>query len=171
MTIKKKYVVAGALTLVSITGALAYLQYKKIMNYKLKMLGMRDVNITKDKMQFNIIYDYKNEADIDVTLLQQEYDIYINDIFITKMYNFAPNVLKASQSSEIVIHVDLNFSEINKKLGKTYAQMILDPESVVIRTDMKWKVKLLGFLKIPVGYTMAYNLKTILGWYLKPYRK
>jgi hypothetical protein len=33
----KKYLIAGVIAMVTITGALAYLQYKKLMNYIIKV--------------------------------------------------------------------------------------------------------------------------------------
>ena len=91
---------------------------------------------------------------------------------MTKMFNYAPNVLKASQTSEIAINVDLNLKELSTKLGKDiYARMLLDPKNVMIKFDMKWKVKLLGLIKLPVSYPYVVSLKEILSWYIPAIKK
>lgn len=165
MKARTKYIIAGAIGVVSIAGALAYLQAKKIMNYTLKFMGIRMVTFQNGMLKFNIYYDYTNKADIDVTLLEQEYDIYINDVFITTLKNYAPNTLKASQTSEIGIGVELNLKDLSKKIGKNYAQMVALPSQVKILTVMKWKVKVLGFIRIPVKYPYEVTLKEVLSWY------
>lgn len=166
MAIKKRYFVAGAIGLVTVAGALGYLQYKKIMNYSLAFKGMKNVKLTKDSLSFNIYYDYTNKADIDLTLQEQEYDIYVNDVFVTRLSNYAPNILVGGKTSEIGIAVNLDLKDISKKLGTDiYVKALTDPKNVIIKTEMKWKVKLLGFIKIPVKYPYIVSLKEILGWY------
>jgi LEA14-like dessication related protein len=165
MKARTKYIIAGAIGVVSIAGALAYLQAKKIMNYTLKFMGMRKITLQNGVLSFNIYYDYTNKADIDVTLLEQEYEVYVNDVYITTLKNYAPNVLKASQTSEIGIGVELNLKDLSKKIGSDYAKMVALPSQVRILTVMKWKVKVLGFIKMPVKYPYEVTLKEILGWY------
>lgn len=172
MKLQKKHYIGMGIALVSISGALAYMQFKKIMNYSLVYKGVRNVTFNKDKLSLTILYDYTNKANIDVTLEAQEYDVYIDNVFMTKMFNYAPNVLKASQTSEIAINVDLNLKELSTKLGKDiYARMLLDPKNVMIKFDMKWKVKLLGLIKLPVSYPYVVSLKEILSWYIPAIKK
>jgi hypothetical protein len=54
-------------------------------------------------------------------------------------------------------------TQIYKKLKLNYAQLILAPKTVEIKTIMKWKVKY-GIFKFPVTYPYILNLKQILGW-------
>jgi len=76
--------------------------------------------------------------------------------------NFVPNVLTGSQPSIIDVNVSLTADDF-KKLKLNYAQLILAPKTVEIKTIMKWKVKY-GIFKFPVTYPYILNLKQILGW-------
>jgi len=166
MKIQKKYIWATAIAVVSGAAALGYLQFKKIMNYTLTMVGIRNPKLSASGLDFDILYEYKNKADIDVTLREQEYEVYIDNIYITTLSNYAPNVLKASETSPITIGVRLNFSDLKGKFSKgLIAKMIADPASVEIKTIMKWKVTILGILRFPAKYTYKLTLKEIINYY------
>lgn len=166
MKIQKKYIWATAIALVSGTAALGYLQFKKIMNYTLTMVGIRNPKLSATGLDFDILYEYQNKADIDVTLREQEYEVYVDNIYMTTLSNYAPNVLKASQASPITIGVRLNFSDFKGKFSRgLIAKMIADPASVEIKTIMKWKVTVLGILRFPARYTYKLTLKEIIDYY------
>ena len=55
MAIKKRYFVAGAIGLVTVAGAMGYLQFKKIMNYSLAFKGMKNVKLTILKLMMVLL--------------------------------------------------------------------------------------------------------------------
>jgi hypothetical protein len=169
MVKNKKLLIAGIIGAVSITGAYLYLQVSKILSYTLNFKGIRNVTFDKTSVKFQIFYEYLNKANIDITLAQQEYEIFINGQYLTTMTNFAPNILKGGSPSEIVINVNLTADDF-KKVKLNLAQVLLRPSSVEIKTVMKWKVKY-GFLKFPVTYPYIVSLKEVLGWYIPAVRK
>ena len=73
------------------------------------------------------------------------------------------------QISPIEVNVNLTLADF-KKLNLNYAQLILAPKSVEIKTDMKWKVKY-GILKIPVSYPYIVSLKEVISWYVPAINK
>jgi|688.fasta_scaffold679211_2 hypothetical protein len=162
---ENKYLVAGIIGLVSITGAYLYIQVNKILDYTLTYKGLRNVNFDKTgKVSFTIVYEYKNKANIDVTLDNQEYEVYINNQYLTTLTNFVPNVLKGSTPSTIEVNLNLTKDDF-KKVKLNWLQVVLQPEKVEIKTLMKWKVKY-GFLRFPVKYPYIVNLKEIISWYV-----
>jgi LEA14-like dessication related protein len=157
---------------VAVAGTAIYVtkQVKKMMDYTLIFKSVKVNKFSLEILDFNAYFDYKNNSDIDIRLAEQEYDIYVNNVFITTLKNYKENVLKANSVSELGFNVNLNLPELDKKLKVNYFKMIAEPKSVLIRIEMKWKVRF-GLFKIPIKYSWNTNLKEILGWYLPMYRK
>jgi LEA14-like dessication related protein len=157
---------------VAVAGTAIYVtkQVKKMMDYTITFKSVKVNKFSLETLDFNAYLDYKNNSDIDIRLAEQEYDIYVNNVFITTLKNYKENVLKANSVSELGFNINLNLPELDKKLKVNYFKMVAEPKSVLIRVEMKWKVRF-GLFKIPIKYSWNTNLKEILGWYLPMYRK
>ena len=169
MTRNKKIILATLGGLAVVGGIWIARQVKKMMNYTLTYKRIKPRTANQKTLDFDVFFDYQNKADIDIKLSEQEYDVYVNDVYITTLKNYSENILKANSTSELGFNVNLNLPDLDKKIRTTYVKMLLEPKAVV-RIEMKWKVRF-GFIKIPVKYTWVTNLKEILGWYLPVYRK
>jgi LEA14-like dessication related protein len=159
---QKKYIIAGAIGVVTIAGALAYLQYKKIMNYVMKFTRAKINNISLNNIDFNIYISFENKSDLTFTIRQQEYDVYINDVFLTKIVNYAPNVIKANSVSEIGVNISANPKEVWSKIGKNALNLLMESEKIRIKTVMKMKVKVF-FITVTIPYTYEGTLKDYTG--------
>jgi LEA14-like dessication related protein len=157
---------------VAVAGTAMYVtkQVKKMMDYTLIFKSVKVNKLTLDTLDFNSYFDYKNNSDIDIKLSEQEYDIYVNEVYITTLRNYQENILKANSVSELGFNINLNLPDLDKKLKVNYFKMIAEPKAVKIRVEMKWKVRF-GLFKIPIKYSWNTNLKEILGWYLPMYKK
>ena len=167
--IEKRLWIAGLIGLVSVTGAYMYYQVNKILDYTLNFKGVKNVKVQKDGVSFTMWYEYSNKANITISLSEQKYDVYINNQFLTTLTNFVPNTLVGGQVSNIEVNVVLTLADF-KKLNLNYAQLILAPKSVEIKTDMKWKVKY-GIFKFPVSYPYIVSLKEVISWYVPAINK
>lgn len=171
MKVTKKQLIWGSvIAVLGVTGIWLAKQIKKIQDYTLEFKKIKVNSFSKEFLDFNVYYDYKNNSDIDINLSEQEYDVYVNGTFITTLTNYAENVLKAKSVSPLGFNVRLNLPDLDKKLRVNYFKMIAQPKEVKLDVVMRWKVRL-GFIKIPVKYTWKTDLKEILGWYLPIYRK
>jgi hypothetical protein len=146
-----------------------YYQVNKILDYTLNFKGVKNVKVQKDGVSFTMWYEYSNKANITISLSEQKYDVYINNQFLTTLTNFVPNTLVGGQVSNIEVNVVLTLADF-KKLNLNYAQLILAPKSVEIKTDMKWKVKY-GIFKFPVSYPYIVSLKEVISWYVPAINK
>lgn len=157
---------------VAVAGTAIYVtkQVKKMMDYTLTFKSVKVNKFTLETLDINAYFDYKNNSDIDIRLAEQEYDVYVNNVYITTLRNYKENILKANSVSELGFNINLNLPELDKKLKVNYFKMVAEPKSVLIRIEMKWKVRF-GLFKIPIKYSWNTNLKEILGWYLPMYRK
>lgn len=154
----RKYLIAGLIGIVTIVGALAYLQYKKIMNYTLGYKGFKLRSLGKDIISFDLFLNYTNYADIDITLVEQEYKVYINDNYVTRASNGSSNYIKANSTSVIGVNVAFDPRVVFKAINKTYTEVALNPSKVILKVDIKLKVKVFG-IKVNIPYTYTSSLK------------
>jgi hypothetical protein len=161
MKVNKKWVIAGAIGLVTVAGALAYLQYKKIMDYTLKFVKLKVNKISANLIDLNVFLLLENKSSVEYTIKSQEYSVYINDNFVTKLENQSPSLIKPKSFSEIGLNVKFNPSDVLKKIGaQGVIGSLLSPEKTIIRIDMKLKISFYGItLRIPFSYVT--NMKEI----------
>ena len=115
MKIEKKHIVAGVIAAVSITGALAYLQYKKLMNYCIGFNKIRLNKISSTNADIDVFINFKNQSDLKIEIQSQEYNVYMNDAFLTKASNAKPQVIEPKSTSVIGINVKFNHFECSFK--------------------------------------------------------
>jgi len=157
----KKWIIAGAIGIVTIAGALAYLQYKKIMDYVIKFKRIKINSLDLNFIDFNLYLLLENKSNVEYTIKSQEYSIYINNKFLTKLQNQTSNVIKPKSFSEIGLNVKLNIGDIRNALGKgSILSSVLSPEKILIKIDTKLKVSLFG-LTINIPYVYETNLKEL----------
>lgn len=155
MKIERKYIIASAIGIVTIAGALAYLQYKKLMNYTLKFKGLKIRKLSFTDFDFDIILDFVNKSKINFIIERQEYDVYVNKTFVSKLKNDRPTQINALSSSPLVLSVKVNPKDVLQKLGLNAVNLTLNAGKTIIKVDAKLKVKLWFFtINIPFVYEM-----------------
>lgn len=160
MKVNKKYVIAGAIGVVSIAAALAYLQYKKLMNYVIKVYKANVNNLTINNLNFNLLLNFTNNSNIGFTIEKQIINAYINEKFVAKIENNVPSVIKPNSTSIININVDLNPSKVLGLLSTNITNILLRPETVRIKLDIKLRVKL-WFFRVNLPFVFDKTLKEI----------
>ena len=160
MKTSTKYIIAGSIALISITGAFAYLQIKKLTS---NIFGFRNLVINKlslSNTDLNIFFKYLNNSDLTFTIKKQTYDIYINGKYITTASNKLDNVIRPKQESIIGVNVSFNPKEVFSNLGLN----ALDTKNMVLKIVMRIKIKF-GFISFTVPYTYEDSLKNMMGQY------
>lgn len=159
----KKYVIAGGIALVSVIGAFAYLQYRKLMDYCLSFKSVKINTISINKINFNIWLNFLNRSKVPFTIISQSYDIYLDDNFITKVMNKAENTILPKKTSTIAVNVDINPSIVLKGIGSNILNMALNLNKITVKVDMKLKIKVLG-----MKFNIPYIYKSTIGEMKKP---
>lgn len=156
-----KYLVAGSIGLVTITGALAYLQYKKLMNYVLKFKGIKLNKLSFTNLDFNIYLDFTNKSDVTFNILSQVYNVYVNDTFVTKIENNSPTSIPANATNVLGLNIVFNPTDIYQKLGKSTLTIAANADKIIIKADCKLKVKM-WFFTINIPYVYTSSLKDLM---------
>lgn len=157
----KTYLIAGAIGVVSLTAAAAFIQYRKFMQQHLiKFKGVMLNKLSLTNLDFNIYVNVTNNSDIALTILSQSYNIYVNNMFITKAENSSPVSVLGNATNTIGLNVTLNPSDVYKKLGQSQLGLLTDTSKTIIKVDAKLKVKM-WFFTINLPYVFEKSLKDI----------
>ena len=161
MKIKGKYIIAGALGVISIALAIGYLQYKKLMNYTLSFKGIKLKKASATELNFDLFLNFVNKSNLKFDIVEQDYSIYINDVFLTKAVNYSTNTVLPTSASIMGVNINFNPTQAYKNLKGGFASMLLSPQMLKLKIDMKLKVKLYG-IKISIPFVYETTLKEIL---------
>lgn len=159
--INKKYLIAGLIGLVTLSGAALYLQYKKLMDY---VIGFKSIKIKKVSFtlfDFDLFLNFQNKSTLKFTIENQSYDVYINNIYVTKLQNDSPVLISPKSTSVIGLNVKFNPQEVLQKLNKNVATLLVGTDKLMIKIDMKLKVKM-WFLTINIPYIYEDSLKNMM---------
>ena len=149
----KKYIIAGIIGTITIAGALAYLQYKKLMNYVIKVKSAVVKTITANLLDLDLILDFENKSNISFEIKNQEYEIYIDNKFISKIKNIKPVFVQAKSQSDIFVNIKANPTKVGSKFKLEDLNKLLDFQNIKIKVIGKLKVKLYGFpVNIPFNF-------------------
>jgi LEA14-like dessication related protein len=162
MKIEKKHIIAGVIG-VTTTVALAYLylQFKKLKSTKICFKGLKVKSISGKDVNFDVFLNVNNSSDAKIEIVSQNYDLYLNNKFITKVSNNAPSVIQANADSLLGVNVSFNPSDVLKVIGQSALAMITQPETVKVKLDIKLKVKFFGF-KISLPIVVEKSIKDLI---------
>lgn len=160
MKIEKKHLIAGLIGLVTITGAVAYLQYKKLMNYTIKFKTIKVNSISVQLIDFNLFINFTNNSELKFDIIEQEHNVYINDKFVSKVTSNNPIQISPKSTSVLMVNVKFNPTEVFHMLGKNIVDILTKADTVNVKIDMKFKVKMYG-IKLSIPYTYLSNLKEL----------
>jgi LEA14-like dessication related protein len=164
---KKNWKTIVLLALLGVTGTTAIWlkkQYDKLMKntYEIKTFLIKKASL--EAVTFDIVYAYFNNTDIDINLVGQKYDIYVDDKFITTIKSDVPVVLKANATSDIPLTITVNPKDLYAKFQGNLIKALTTPQKLKIKMDSTFKVKLgLFTIPIPYPYEWTQGVPAILG--------
>jgi LEA14-like dessication related protein len=158
---KKKYIIAAAIGLVTITGAFAYLQYQRIMDYVIKIKTLKFKKISLTSLNFDLFLNFENKSDLRFTIEKQVYDVYLNNVFISRVENASSTVINPKSINVIGLNVAVNPKDAFDKLKKNFLNLITTPDKLIIKVVCKLKVKLFIF-SINIPYTYEDSIKNMM---------
>lgn len=157
----KKWIIVGVLGAVSIALAIGYIQYKKLMNYAIKFKGAKIKKLSATLFDFDLFINFTNNSDIKFEILEQDYKVYVNEKFVTKLVNYTQTPIAPKSTSVIPVNVQFDPQSVLKTLGKNIVGILSKPETINVMVDVKLKVKLYGF-KISIPYVYKATLKEMM---------
>tara|TARA_R110000868_G_scaffold167297_1_gene401569 strand:- start:497 stop:1006 length:510 start_codon:yes stop_codon:yes gene_type:complete len=158
---KKKLIITAVIGLFTITGAIAYWQYQKLKKFVLKFKSIKFNKISTDSLNFDLFLDFTNTSNVQFILTNQQYMVYVNDIFVAKVQNTISNKVKAKSTSTIGVNVNLVPKDIAQKVGSGALDILMDKSKIKIKIDSEITAKL-GVFSGKVKSTYEDTLKNML---------
>lgn len=162
MQIDRKYIYAGLIGIVTITGALLYLEYKKMMNYVIGLKSIKLNTISNTLVDISVYINFNNKGTLPFDIQSQSYVVYLNGKIAVQAGNAKP--IKIITGNNIIpVAIQFNPAAVSKQLGGTSGMLgfILKPEQLHIKIEVKLYVKFLGF-SIPIPFTHETTLAQLL---------
>ncbi len=153
MKLEKKHYIAGAIGLVTISGALLYLQYKKLMDYCLSFKGLTLKKLSLKDSEIDIFLNFKNKSAIKVNVISQDYIAYINNVKVATFSNKKEFVIEPKTTSILPLNVKFQPIKLVNSLKSLTTDFLLKPETIYLKVACDIKVKLWLFtISIPYEY-------------------
>lgn len=157
----KKALWIGGGTIFAILLVLTLREFKKLMDYTIKFGRFQKIKVSPSELIFDIFVQLRNYSNIPLTLTSQNYDVYINNNFVTNVNTNVQTTLEAKKSTEFPLRISVNPNDITKAMGTNWAILLLTPEKVSLTTVFKVKIKVLG-ITIPIKNKYSISLAEIL---------
>lgn len=158
----KIYWIAGSIAVVSILGALAYLQYKRLMDYCMSFRAVKVNRFSLNNLNFDVWLNFVNKSNVNFTIVSQTTKVYLNDRFVTTVSNKSPNIVRAKQSNVLGVNVNIDPKRVFQNIGISVFDMLKDVNKIRVKMDMKIRVKLYG-ITVPVPYVYEDTLAGMMG--------
>jgi LEA14-like dessication related protein len=168
--VKKKYIIAGILGVISVFGAIAYLQIKKLLeNFDWEFKKIKVRTLTPNLISFDVFLEFINGSDVSFNIVNQEYKIFINNEYVSRGSNGMNNIIQKRSRSQLGVNVAFDPKVVLEQLKINAVDLLTASEKIWIKVEMKFKVKI-GPIPFTIPYTYEVNLKEIKSWYF-PKRK
>jgi len=158
---KKILVIGAILGSLAIGAIFIALKIKKLLKYSIKFKGIKFTETNSKKIVFNANFDFKNNSDITLNVSNQEYDIYLNNIFMTTVFSEEEQIILPNAISPLSVTIDLTTKDVLSKiksLGDGSVSSLLKILTSLKEQDLKIVYKFgikFGLISIPL--TFSYN--------------
>lgn len=158
MTIKTKkglIIASGVLVGLATVGLLIWSKVKKLMNFEIGVKSFRFKSLSLTSLSMDIVMKFTNKSDLTIVLTKQQYEVYINGIYLTTLKSSVEQTIFPMATSALSIQVDVNPKDLLSKLPNK-----LDLITNYKEQDLKLVTKLwvkFGAISIPV--TISYEAK------------
>lgn len=161
MKIERKYVIAGAIMLGSITLGLLYLQIQKFKQFCIGLKQIKYNSFTWTKADLDLFITFRNRSNFKLTIFSQQYLVYLNDKQVLKVSNaIAQNI---NPTSDSVLSAKLTFSpkEALEAIKMNISDLLTRPEQVIIKINVQVTVGI-GIIKFDIPYDISMSLKDMM---------
>jgi LEA14-like dessication related protein len=154
----KKWLFIGAAVLVF--GALAYEEYRRLMNFKITLNKIKINKVSFSIVDFDMILNFANNSSQKFILINQIYEVYLNDISSAHIESKEQSVIYPKSISLIPVNIKLSPSDLLSNFGKNIGTIIKGTSLAKLKVDAKLKVSFHGLL-FDAPFTYESTLKDL----------
>lgn len=137
-------------------------QYDLLYNACYTIAGGVIHSLGLDKVKLTLFFKIVNESDINVEILNMDFNIYVNNMFVTKILKKEPQLLKSNTDTIIKLDVEFNPADLLRAGISSIEPILYDKEKLVITTKGTLSVKS-GIIKLnKFPFSVDVTLKELL---------
>lgn len=160
LTKGQKWGIAGGVTLVlGLVGIYLKKQFDYIYNAKWVMGGVKNLKLALDRISFTLFYNVDNKGDLSVIISEQNYDVFVNGKFVSKITNNEDVKIKSKSISKIPFYVSLDPKDVVKAGIANIADLLGNQKNVkiLIKGNLNIKAGVVNLKKYPfeLPFTLA----------------
>jgi LEA14-like dessication related protein len=166
--LKKTLIISGVIGGAAVIGYLFYKEIVKAMDFTIKPKGVKSLGVSNRTLKLLVNIGVQNKSNLQFILKNQEYDIYINGIFITRLKNEASQIIYPTATSFLQFNLDLNIDDLAAKLNVISGATISDKLNVLANLKNQ-NMKLVSKLSVKYGILPSIPIEipyenTFKGW-------
>ncbi len=154
-----KKLIAGTLIFGSATVIFLYLkkQYQLITDSCIKFAGVRNVKINMQDFRMTLLLAYLNKSEISVELIEQFYEVYVNDILASTVSSKIATHIPAQDKANLKLEMAFNPKNLLIAGLQNINQLIFNQDELMIRITGTMKTKA-GLITANVPFEYADSL-------------
>ncbi len=144
-----------------IGGIYLYEQYNKLMDYCIAPKKIKLNKFTRNEADIDMVLNFVNKSNLDIMLYEQEYNVYLNGAFVTKVSNAISQELKPKAASELAIKLQFNPETAVKIAAANIVDLLTAPDAVKVLISTKLRVGVKG-VKFNINYDYKTTIKELI---------
>lgn len=146
MTKQGKIIVFSLIGVLIAVIAYIIIQLAKISKAPFKYAGFKINKISLQRIELTVFLKLVNDGSLSVTVSNQEYDVFLNDKFVSHIKNNVPYKIKPG-TNIMPLDVYINTSDVIKAGWANLSQLLLDKSKVNISLKGGYDLKI-GFIRV-----------------------
>jgi LEA14-like dessication related protein len=120
--LRNTLILSGLAGGVAVGGYFLYRSIMKAIEFEIIPQGVKVLSKDANGMKLQINMGIKNPSDMQFSLSEKEFDIYLNGIFIARLQKKEEQVIYPNAISTLFLDVDINYKDIMAKLNVATGQ-------------------------------------------------
>lgn len=156
--LKRGLIVSGILGGLTIVGYSFYRQILKAIEFTIEPQGVKSLGLANKTLKLLVTMGVNNPSNLKIILKNQEYDIYLNGIFVARLENKNTQIIYPQSISSLQLTVDIDLENLFAKLGVISGTNITDKLNFVANLKDQ-RMKLIGKMGIKYGILPTIPIK------------
>lgn len=154
----KQKVILLSLSAISVFLGAAYLQYRKLMDYSIKLKKFYLKSFSNKSVVVDIIIEFENKSKLAFDITSQSYEVYLNNIFLASVDGTKSIKIAPKSKTLIPLEVNVQTEEAFAKLKKYAIDIAAKGGNNKMKIKTKLKVKMYGItVNIPYEYEATFS--------------
>lgn len=155
---KKALIYGGVIGGVVLVGFLVYRNIVKALDFAIKPRSIKVLQKNAGGIKLMVGLGFVNKSKMRFVVTNQEYDVFLNGIFITRLKNDKPQTLEPNSTSPLDLQLDINFRDLGNRLNVATGVSFMDKLQTLanlrgqkLRLDSKLSLKYGILPSIPIN--------------------